>query len=125
MQSTRVIAFILTASAFSTFVGCASTPERSSSSPASPAASASALDLASKSPISADRVTLHVNGLSCPLCASNVDRQIGELPGVASVDVNFEKGTINLALTDPRPSPMTLERAVDRAGFTLVTIEPR
>ncbi len=70
-------------------------------------------------------MTLHVNGLSCPLCASNVDRQIGALPGVASADVNFEKGTIDLSLVEPRPSPMTLERAVDRAGFTLVSIEPR
>jgi len=124
MNTTRTLASVILASALLTLGACATTSERSSA-PAAPTSRDASIDLASKAPLTSDRVTLHVNGLSCPLCASNVDRQIGTLPGVVSADVNFEKGTIDLSLVEPRPSPMTLERAVDRAGFTLVSIEPR
>lgn len=127
MNTTRTIAFALVASSLVSITGCATTSERTTPAPTTTgaASSDSAYDLASKSPIPSDRVTLRVNGLSCPLCASNVDRQIGALGGVTSTEVNFERGTIDLSLTDPRPSPFALERAIDRAGFTLVGIEPR
>lgn len=127
MNTTLTIAFALVASSLVSITGCATTSERTTSAPTTTgaASSDSAYDLASKSPLPTDRVTLRVNGLSCPLCASNVDRQIGALGGVTSTEVNFERGTIDLSLTDPRPSPFALERAIDRAGFTLVGIEPR
>ncbi|MBX3316265.1 MAG: heavy-metal-associated domain-containing protein [Phycisphaeraceae bacterium] len=78
--------------------------------------------LASKTPITADKVTLAVNGLSCPLCATNVDKQLGSLRGVQDIRIDFEKGEIELQLKDPRPSPSSLARAIDQAGFTLVRI---
>lgn len=108
---------------------CASTPSTGSATAAAPevvhtATETDASYLKTKAPILADRVTLLVNGLSCPLCASNVDKQLGAVPGVSDVSVDFAAGTIGLSLSDPRPSPMTLARAIDRAGFTLVRIVP-
>jgi copper chaperone CopZ len=127
VNTTRTIAFVLIASSLVWLTGCASSPERATPGSTTSGAPSgdTTYDLASKTAIPADRVTLHVNGLSCPLCASNVNRQIGALGGVTSTEVNFERGTIELSLTDPRPSPFALERAIDRAGFTLVGIEPR
>ncbi len=127
MNTTRTIAFVLVTCSLVSLTGCASTPERATPDSTTSGAPSgdTTYDLASKTSIPADRVTLHVNGLSCPLCASNVDRQIGALPGVTSAEVNFERGTIELALAEPRPSPFALERAIHRAGFTLVGIEPR
>lgn len=81
--------------------------------------------LASKSPIDAERVTLAVNGLSCPLCATNVDKQLQGVRGVSAAAIDFATGQIELDLTEPRPSPATLAHAIDRAGFTLVKISPR
>ncbi|MBX3361779.1 MAG: heavy-metal-associated domain-containing protein [Phycisphaeraceae bacterium] len=78
--------------------------------------------LASKTPITADKVTLAVNGLSCPLCATNVDKQLASLRGVQDIRIDFEKGEIELQLKDPPPSPSSLARAIDQAGFTLVRI---
>lgn len=81
--------------------------------------------LASKSPIEAPRVTLAVNGLSCPLCATNVDKQLQTVRGVSDARIDFANGQIELDLTEPRPSPAALTHAIDRAGFTLVKISPR
>lgn len=126
MQSLRTLAPAIIAAALAALTGCATTSERTGTTTAGePAAAGATYDLASKAPVPADQVTLHVNGLSCPLCASNVDRQIGSLPGVTAAEVNFERGTIELSLADPRPSPFALERAIHRAGFTLMGIEPR
>jgi copper chaperone CopZ len=80
----------------------------------------------SREPIRADHVTLYVNGLSCPLCATNVDRQLERLPGVGNVNVDFSSGEITLTLSgERRPSPHQIGEAVADAGFTLVKLETR
>lgn len=114
--------------------GCAGTPARTSSaeSQAQPgpgegvvhtATEAEHAYLASKDPIDAERVTLAVNGLSCPLCASNVDKQLESVRGVEEIKIDFAAGVIDLGLKAPHPSPASLARAIDQAGFTLVKIE--
>lgn len=77
----------------------------------------------SSDPIAADSATLMVNGLSCPLCASNIDEQLARVPGVESVRVDLSNGRVQIALRDPRPSPRALADAVENSGFTLVRIE--
>lgn len=78
--------------------------------------------LQTKQPLEADRVTLFVNGLSCPLCASNVDSQLLALKGVSKVVVDLNRGQVDVAMSDPKPSPWALSNAIDRSGFTLVKI---
>jgi copper chaperone CopZ len=78
--------------------------------------------LQTKQPLEADRVTLFVNGLSCPLCASNVDSQLLALKGVSKVVVDLNRGQVDVAMNDPKPSPWALSNAIDRSGFTLVKI---
>jgi copper chaperone CopZ len=70
---------------------------------------------------------LHVRGMSCPKCVTNVDLQVLALPGVQEAHVDMGAGTVRVTfdpdLTAPRPSQAALARAVERAGFTLAGID--
>lgn len=129
LHATRTLASLTLALA--ALAGCATTqsadqpPAASEDAVVHVATDADRAYLASKSPIDAERVTLAVNGLSCPLCATNVDKQLQGLRGVNSAAIDFANGQIDLNLVDPKPSPAMLAHAIDRAGFTLVKISPR
>lgn len=91
---------------------------------------ATAADLAalkSKEPIPGAGAVLWVNGLGCPLCASNIDKQLERVRGVSTVRVDLSSGMVTLALKPgaPHPSPARLTDAVADAGFTLVKVEQR
>lgn len=62
-------------------------------------------------------VTLHVKGMSCNHCRTNVERAIGALPGVTSVSVDLPSATAvvtgNVAIEDIR-------QAVEAIGFEIV-----
>lgn len=77
-----------------------------------------------KQPLSGTTVTLWVNGLGCPQCASNIDQQMKRTEGVTSVRTDLGHGKVYLTLNGKtNPSPYTLsERTLD-AGFTLVKVE--
>ncbi len=78
----------------------------------------------SAEPIKVDKATLYVQGLSCPLCATNIDIQLRRLTGVSAASVDLSKGLVHLTLDGPiRPSPSRISRAVTDAGFTLVKID--
>lgn len=86
---------------------------------------ATAEDLAfvkSTEPVSGKRVVLFINGMGCPLCVTNVDRQLLRLDAVESVDVDLGLGTAvaNLHEGVVKPTPREFHRAVDNAGLTLV-----
>ncbi len=77
----------------------------------------------SQTPIVATDVVVKANGLSCPLCASNIDSTLKKIPGVASVSIDLEKGEIRIGLTGGvRPSKARLAKAVKDAGFTVVSV---
>ncbi len=78
----------------------------------------------SKAALAGDSATIHVTGLSCPLCAHNIDQQLRQVPGVKSAHVDLGKGEVHVSLAEfPKPSSADLAAAVDRAGFTVVKIE--
>lgn len=80
----------------------------------------------SKEPLKAEAATLYVNGLGCPLCATNIDMQLNRIKGIASTKVDLSTGKVDLAFVGPdRPSPKRLSDAVADAGFTLVKLETR
>lgn len=80
----------------------------------------------STEPLPAGSALLWVNGLGCPLCATNVDKQLVRVEGVQSVSVDMSNGTVLLGLSGKsRPSPARLADAVADAGFTLVKVETR
>jgi len=78
----------------------------------------------SKEPLTSAAAVLYVNGLCCPLCASNIDRQLKRVRGVTSINVDLSVGRVELGLlSGKQPSPARLGEAVEDAGFTLVKIE--
>jgi copper chaperone CopZ len=80
----------------------------------------------STSPIKADSAVLYVNGLGCPLCATNIDKQLLRVDGVETATVNLGDGTVVITLAGKaRPSPYDLSESVLDAGFTLMKIETR
>ncbi len=85
-----------------------------------------AASLTSEAPIEASSVVLEVHGLSCPLCATNLDKKLEGVSGVNMVSVNLEDGLVQVGFDDasPRPSPRMLAKAVTDSGFTLVRITP-
>jgi copper chaperone CopZ len=71
-----------------------------------------------------DSAVLWVRGLSCPLCAHNIDQQLKRVPGVLTVNVDLGTGKVVTTFEKNRPSAAELAAAVDAAGFTLARIEP-
>lgn len=109
--------------------GCGSTGgSRAAAGPGEPtsgAASGDVVDLAllDETPIAENSATLYVQGLSCPACATNVDHQLMDVPGVRLVRVNLGDGTVALSLGGgQRPSRAALSRAIHDSGFTLTRI---
>lgn len=79
--------------------------------------------LSDTSPFKSDRVRLYVNGMGCPLCVTNVDKQLGRIAGVRSSAVNLGNGTIDVEFySKERPSPAQIHRALS-GDVTLVKIE--
>jgi copper chaperone CopZ len=81
----------------------------------------------SKAAVAADNAVLYVNGMGCPLCATNINMQLERVPGVKTVKVDLGSGIVTLGLLKgaEHPSPHTLGEAVEDAGFTLVKIEEK
>lgn len=101
--------------------GCASTESASQlSSDAAPVQST----LDSDQIIEGDSATLVVAGMSCPMCASNVDTELKEIAGVQSVEVDLDSGEVRVALFGKiRPTLGELAAAIDRSGFTLDSVK--
>jgi copper chaperone CopZ len=79
----------------------------------------------SDQPLTTSTATLIVHGLSCPQCASNVDKQLLAVKGVQQVHVNLGNGQVVLLLDKNQPPTGTqLASAVKKSGYTLVRIDP-
>jgi copper chaperone len=53
--------------------------------------------------------------LTCPSCVRKIEKQVGLVPGVESVDVHFSTGRI--VVEHDNVAPEALLGAVSRAGF--------
>lgn len=104
--------------------GCASSPKDDGQEVSYTATPEEARQLASTTPLDSGSLKLYMNGLSCPLCATNVDQQVDDLPGTSDVKVDLRTGIVTVRIEGTeRPSPKQLADAADQAGVTLVKIE--
>jgi len=96
--------------------GCASTNDSRSTE----VAQARADD----TPVSTGQVMLTIHGMSCPLCANNVDKSLLAVPGVTDVKVDMSTGVATVTLDGVTPvTRQQLASAVDRSGFTLAAFQ--
>jgi copper chaperone CopZ len=99
---------------FATMLGaCASQPAASRQGQAAP----------SGGPLEASSATLIVHGMSCPLCATNVDKQLMEIAGVSFATVDMGTGEVRVSFAPKaRVTREQLEAAVYKSGFTLAEV---
>jgi copper chaperone CopZ len=69
-------------------------------------------------------VVLTAYGLSCPLCANNLDAQLAKVGGVEDASIDLSTGTVVVRLQEGHSvTHEQLAGAVDDAGFTLKDIQ--
>lgn len=65
------------------------------------------------------RTQYEVTGMTCGHCASSVREELGELPGVRVVDVDFAGGAVEVA-SETALDPAQVAEAIRTAGYQLV-----
>ncbi|MEL6740702.1 MAG: heavy-metal-associated domain-containing protein [Planctomycetota bacterium] len=76
--------------------------------------------------MSGGAAVLSVDGMACPMCASNATLELGDLKGVRDVTVDLERAEVTVVFDGAeRPTRGELARAIDDAGFTLRSIDAR
>lgn len=67
---------------------------------------------------------LHVDGLACPFCAYGIEKKLGALEGVQSVETHIKDGTVVVIMKDGAAlDEAAAKRAVKEAGFSLRKFE--
>ena len=67
---------------------------------------------------------LQVNGLVCPFCAYNIEKNVGKLDGVKDVKANLEAGLVSVLVADGKTlSENAVRETITNTGFTLIAIE--
>ena len=83
-------------------------------------------DLSSTDLSSSREVALTVHGLSCPLCANNLDGQLAKVDSVEGASIDLKTGDVTVRLAEGHSvTPEDLAGAVKNAGFTLKSVVPK
>lgn len=75
-----------------------------------------------------EQVTLRVDGLACPFCAYGLEKKVSKLEGYVadSYTVRINEGVVSFGWRSDTPLDLdAVERAVDKAGFTLRGVKGR
>jgi len=71
------------------------------------------------------RYQIEVDGLACPFCAYGIEKQLGKIEGVQTIETDLEAGRVIVTMDAGHTlDESRAEQAVDRAGFTLRGFEP-
>jgi copper chaperone CopZ len=69
-------------------------------------------------------LALHVKGMGCPLCATNVRKSLERVPGVESVNIDLGAGVVKVSVkANQTPEESSIRKAVADAGFELSKVE--
>jgi len=65
------------------------------------------------------KVTIEVDGLACPFCAYGLEKNLKQIDGVESIDINIDEGSVLLGITKGKQTSknVVLEK-IKEAGFT-------
>ena len=67
---------------------------------------------------------LYVDGLACPFCAYGVEKQVGGLDNVESVDILIDQGIVAVTMAEGKTlMEATAKQAISDSGFTLRKFE--
>lgn len=68
-------------------------------------------------------VNLKVNGMHCGGCAGKVKKGLESLNIEHTVDVNVEKGNVNIKFNSEQSTIAALKSSIEKAGFQVESIE--
>ncbi len=64
--------------------------------------------------------TLQIDGLACPFCAYGIEKQLGAIEGVETVETDIKSGTVTVTMQEGASlDEGAANGAVEAAGFTL------
>ena len=67
---------------------------------------------------------LYVDGLACPFCAYGVEKQVGGLDNVKSIDILIDEGIVAVTMASGKVlDEANAKQAISDAGFTLRKFE--
>lgn len=69
-----------------------------------------------------NQINLVIEGMHCQACVAKVENSLKNIESLENVSVNLEKGQASADYMDEKPTDKTLRRAIDQAGFTLVSV---
>lgn len=65
-----------------------------------------------------------VNGMSCPMCAKNIEKQVKKIMGVTGVEIDLGTGQVKVTYAAGfRADKKVLTKAIEDAGFSVVEIK--
>lgn len=66
------------------------------------------------------RYRIEVIGLQCPVCAASMERRLGSMEGVATVQANVAEGTVFVTMKDGATlDQRKVQEAATAAGFSM------
>lgn len=68
--------------------------------------------------------TFRIGGMSCAACVGRVEKAIGSLNGVESVEANIGTGTASVTYDPEKVTESDIARAVESAGYGLIDDDP-
>jgi len=70
-----------------------------------------------------NKLTVKIDGMTCPSCAASVENQFGKLDAVDSIDISLTKGTATVTLKEGQNlKEEDVKNAVKEAGFEVIEI---
>jgi copper chaperone len=67
-----------------------------------------------------EKLSLHVEGMSCQHCVHAVKTAVAALPGVDSVDVSLEKKSVVVAFDPGTATKKAITAAIEGEGYSVV-----
>ena len=69
------------------------------------------------------KLTVKIDGMTCPFCAASVESQFEKLDAVDSVDISLTKGTATVTLKEGKDlKEDDVKNAVKNAGFNAIEV---
>jgi len=64
-----------------------------------------------------EKVTLHVQGMSCNHCIKAIEGSVGELKGISNVKVHLDNGTVDVEYNANEVTLDTIKETIDDQGY--------
>ncbi|MBO2537084.1 copper chaperone CopZ [Rummeliibacillus suwonensis] len=64
-----------------------------------------------------EKIQLKVEGMSCGHCVKAVETGVGDLDGVKSVNVNLEKGLVDVDFDHSKVTTESIKEAIEEEGY--------